>query len=65
MTLPSEPPQPHTIRACRMLEELTQAQAARMVHVATRTWQQWEAGHRAMHPAFFELFLIKARRPKP
>jgi len=24
-----------------------------------RTWQQWEAGDRRMHPALFELFLIK------
>jgi len=31
-----------------------------LVHVALRTWQQWEAGDRRMHPAFWELFRIKS-----
>ncbi len=31
-----------------------------MVHSTCRVWQQWEAGDRKMHPAFWELFRIKA-----
>jgi DNA (cytosine-5)-methyltransferase 1 len=29
------------------------------VHASVRGWQQWENGDRRMHPAFWELFLIK------
>lgn len=35
---------------------------AAAVHTKRRPWQQWEAGDRAMHPAFWELFQIKTRR---
>ena len=30
------------------------------VHTTRRVWQQWESGDRGMHPAFWELFRIKA-----
>jgi hypothetical protein len=30
-----------------------------------RAWQQWESGDRQMHPAFFELFLIKSEPAPP
>ena len=32
-----------------------------VVHTTCRVWQQWEAGDRRMHPAFWELFLLKSR----
>lgn len=32
-----------------------------MLHTTVRVWQQWEAGDRRMHPAFWELFMIKAK----
>ena len=35
---------------------------AAALHTKRRPWQQWEAGDRAMHPAFWELFQIKTRR---
>jgi DNA (cytosine-5)-methyltransferase 1 len=38
---------------------LTQTRAAELVHGSLRGWQQWEAGDRRMHPAFWELFLLK------
>jgi len=38
---------------------LTQSQAANILYVSKRTWQQWELGQRKMHPAFWELFKIK------
>jgi len=52
-------PSPAEIRAARLEKRLSQTGAGKLVHVACRTWQQWEAGDRKMHPAFWELFLIK------
>jgi DNA-binding transcriptional regulator YiaG len=63
-------PTPDEVRAARERAGLTQTQAAALVHTSLRAWQQWEAeagteGHRAMHPAFWELFTIKTMRMKP
>jgi len=54
-------PAPAEIRAARERAGLTQTEAGALVHTAVRTWQQWEAGDRRMHPAYWELFLIKSR----
>jgi DNA-binding transcriptional regulator YiaG len=54
-------PSPAAIREAREQADLTQTEAAALVHTTCRTWQQWEAGDRKMHPAFWELFQIKAR----
>ncbi len=32
---------------------------AAALHTSRRSFQQWETGARAMHPAFFELLTIK------
>ena len=48
------------IRDARIAADVTQAQAADYVRTSIRAWQQWEAGDRRMHPAFFELFQLKA-----
>jgi len=53
-------PTPELIRSTRAAARLTQTEAAALVHTTCRTWQQWEAGDRAMHPAFWELFALKA-----
>lgn len=53
-------PAPDEIRAGREAAGLTQSAAAALVHANLRSWQRWEAGERAMHPAFWELFLIKS-----
>lgn len=37
-----------------------QIACAEMLHTSKRAWQQWETGIRRMHPAFWELFQIKA-----
>lgn len=58
-------PTPDAIRAARAAAGLTQTQAAALIYCTLRGWQDWEAGKRAMHPAFFELFLLKAARPVP
>lgn len=55
----SRNPKPSDIRAARDAAKLTQTQAADLVHTTVRVWQQWEAGDRAMHPAFWELFRSK------
>lgn len=52
-------PTPDSIRAARDAVALTQSQCAQLVHAGLRTWQQWEAGDRKMHPAFWELLKIK------
>lgn len=55
----TEPPAPEDIRAARKAAGLTQPAAGALIHTSTRTWQQWEAGQRNMHAAFWELFRIK------
>jgi DNA-binding transcriptional regulator YiaG len=52
-------PDPFDIRKARANAGITQKKAAEMMHTSIRAYQQWEAGDRAMHPAFWELFLIK------
>ncbi len=60
LRMTESPTDPAVIRQTRLFYELSQAQAARLVHVSTQTWSQWERGLRTMHPAFLELFRIKA-----
>lgn len=54
-------PTPEIIKAARAAAGLTQTQAAELIYCTMRAWQDWEGGQRAMHPAFFELFLLKAK----
>ncbi len=53
-------PNPSDILEVRKNLGITQTDAANMLHTTCRVWQQWEAGKRKMHPAFWELFRIKA-----
>lgn len=55
----SETPDPIRIRAARETAGLSQTLAADLVHSKLRTWQQWEAGDRRMHPGLWELFQLK------
>lgn len=54
-----QPPTPEKIRAARERAGLTQTEAGALLHVNLRSWQKWEGGERAMHLAFWELFLLK------
>lgn len=54
-------PTPEMIKSARLAANLTQHKSANMVHVAPRTWQQWEAGDRAMPKSAWELFQIKSK----
>lgn len=69
MTTMVSHPTPAEIRAAREAAGLSQDAAAALLYKARGTWAQWEAregspNHRAMDPAFWELFQLKAR-PKP
>ena len=55
-------PSPEAIRAARAAAGLTQTQAAAIIYCTLRGWQEWEAGKRAMHPAFWELWQQKVGR---
>ncbi len=57
---PARNPAPEEIKDARLAASLTQTQAAELIYSSLRAWQQWEAGDRKMHPAFFELFKIKS-----
>lgn len=50
------------IRRAREAAGLTQTEAGELVHSSLRTWQQWEAEDRKMHPGFWELFQIKSKK---
>jgi len=56
---PSRNPSPDEIRTAREGAGLSQTEAAALIHCTLRGWQEWEAGNRRMHPAFWELFRIK------
>lgn len=48
------------IKAMRKKSGLSQVQAAALVRVTPLTWLRWEKERANMHPAVFELFLLKA-----
>lgn len=50
-------PTPDDIKAARRRVGITQTEAANLLHTTCRVWQQWEAGDRKMHAAFYDLFL--------
>ena len=52
-------PTPAVIAQIRAEEKLSQKEAADLICSGERTWQQWEAGDRRMHPAFWQLFLVR------
>jgi len=47
---------PKVIRKARRALDLTQTDAARIIGVAKRTWQSWEAGTRNMPVKKWELW---------
>jgi len=52
-------PTPKEIKQARLKAGLTQTEAGALVHVALRTWQQWEHGDFKMSCGLWELFNIK------
>lgn len=57
-----ESPTPEAIRQARNNRGMTQTEAAALVYAPMRTWQDWEGAKTKMHPAIFELFLIKTHQ---
>lgn len=53
-------PTPNEIKQQR--GELTQTEAAAMIYTTQRRWSHYECGKSRMHPAAWELFLIKTTR---
>ena len=53
---PARNPSPEEIREAREEAGLTQEAAAGIIFCSYRTWQDWEAGARRMHPAFWLLW---------
>jgi putative transcriptional regulator len=58
-------PKPDEIQRMREKHSLTQDGAATLVCSKLRSWQQWEAGDRQMHPATWHLFLIRLGEEPP
>jgi DNA (cytosine-5)-methyltransferase 1 len=56
---PQSNPSAAAIRAARESAQLSQTDAAALIHASLGAWQKWEQGDRRMHPAFWELFRIK------
>jgi DNA-binding transcriptional regulator YiaG len=61
---------PDQVKKLRKRAGLTQAEAARTVHVSLRTWQSWETPNQSEHArtmpeANVELFCIKQQIPYP
>lgn len=56
---PARNPTKTQIQLARHMANLTQTEAAALLYTTCRVWQQWEAGDRRMHPAFWELFKLK------
>ena len=52
-------PTPAEIKEARQKAGLSQTEAGALIHCALRSWQDWEAGKRQMHPAMWELFRLK------
>lgn len=64
----AESPTIEEVREARKRAALTIPDAAALIHAASGSWVKWERGERPMHPAFWELFLLKTRLislPKP
>lgn len=56
---PARNPTPVEIREAREAAGLSQTAAAETIYCSLRGWQEWEAGNRKMHPAFWELWRLK------
>jgi len=50
-------PTPAQIRKARLALNLTKPQAAALIGVSLRAWEEWEAGRTKMHPAFWQAWV--------
>jgi len=54
-------PKPADIVAARTRAGLSVREASLLIYASVDAWTAWESGVRTMHPAFFELFLMKLK----
>lgn len=52
------------IRQTREEAEQTQTEAAQSIHVALRTWEDWEGERRKMPPGLWEYYCIQCAFPR-
>ena len=57
-------PAPDDIKSYRREHSQTQRDAAELIYISQRTWQQYESGVRSMPAAFWELYKIKTGRSR-
>lgn len=55
-------PEPQLLKALRAEAGLTQTQAAQLVYVTMKGYQEWEYGRREIHASTFELLCIKYKQ---
>lgn len=60
-----ETPSPAQIKRARARANLSQKAAAALIYQERKSWNRYEAGLVAMHPALWELWNIKAKRAQP
>lgn len=68
---PARNPAPEDVRAVREMMQTRRAcgiiaaqdWCAEALHTSRRAFQQWETGERRMHPAFWELLMLKSNPP--
>lgn len=56
---PGISPDPAKVKALRERFDLTQEDAAALVYVSRRAWQDWERGIASMPPGLWELVCLK------
>jgi DNA-binding transcriptional regulator YiaG len=61
----TQPPTANQIREARLQAGMTLNSASQLLYVHIDTWSKWESGARAMHPAFWELFMRKLGEEQP
>ncbi len=59
VTVGIDTPLPEQVKQARTDAGLSRIEAAKLVHVKYRTWQDWELGKAKINLAAWELFLIK------
>ncbi len=64
METKTQSPTPAEVRAAREAANLSQTEAAALIHCTRDAWSKWESGTREMHLAFWELFAVKSANIK-
>ncbi len=55
-------PTPEEIKQRRVDSGLSQTNAGKLIHSNLKSWQRWEYDKNDMHPALWELFVLKTKK---